>query len=121
MPIPDYQSIMLPLLRLAGDGQEHLFRDTVDALATQFKLTSDERQQSLPSKTQPVFDNRVGSIGSSRRSRRRQVSAPPGSDWSVSARGRVAAGSRYEAMRDAMTSREVARDRGLLRIDFGPE
>ena len=60
MPIPDYQSIMLPLLRLAGDGNEHLFRDTVETLATQFQLTAEERQQPLPSRTQPIFDNRVG-------------------------------------------------------------
>jgi restriction system protein len=60
MPIPDYQSIMLPLLRLASDGQEHLFRAAVEALAEQFKLTPDERQQELPSGTQPIFDNRVG-------------------------------------------------------------
>jgi restriction system protein len=51
---------MLPLLRLAGDGQEHLFRAAVETLAEQFKLTADERQEQLPSKTQPLFDNRVG-------------------------------------------------------------
>jgi hypothetical protein len=33
MAIPDYQSIMLPLLRLAGGGQEHFFRDAVEVLA----------------------------------------------------------------------------------------
>jgi restriction system protein len=51
---------MLPILRLAGDGQEHVFRAAIDSLAEQFKLTPDERQQKLPSRTQPVFDNRVG-------------------------------------------------------------
>jgi restriction system protein len=60
VPIPDYQSIMLPLLRLAGDGQEHLFRDAVDALAIEFGLTPSDRVELLPSKTQPVFNNRVG-------------------------------------------------------------
>jgi restriction system protein len=58
--IPDYQSVMLPLLQFAGDGQEHLFRDAVDTLANEFGLTKDERIELLPSKTQPVFDNRVG-------------------------------------------------------------
>ena len=33
MAIPDYQTIMLPLLKLAGDNQEHRFRDAVEALA----------------------------------------------------------------------------------------
>jgi len=29
MPIPDYQTLMLPLLKLAGDGAVHSKRDTV--------------------------------------------------------------------------------------------
>jgi len=33
MPIPDYESAMLPLLRLAADGLEHRFRDAVEQLA----------------------------------------------------------------------------------------
>ena len=60
MAIPDYQSIMFPLLRLAADGQEHAFRPSVEALAVEFQLTSEDRQTPLPSKTQPVFENRVG-------------------------------------------------------------
>ncbi len=43
MAIPDYQSIMLPLLRLASDKQEHMFWDTVDTLANEFNLTDEER------------------------------------------------------------------------------
>jgi restriction system protein len=58
--IPDYQTIMLPLLRLAGDGQEHKFRDTVETLAAKFGLTADERSELLPSGTAFLFDNRVG-------------------------------------------------------------
>ncbi|MBN1658567.1 MAG: restriction endonuclease [Anaerolineae bacterium] len=34
MPIPDFQSLMLPLLKLAGDRQEHSLRATIDALAS---------------------------------------------------------------------------------------
>lgn len=51
---------MLPLLRLAADGQEHWFRDSVAALADEFALTPEERAQPLPSRTQPIFINRVG-------------------------------------------------------------
>lgn len=58
--IPDYQSIMLPLLRIASDKQEHTFRDIVEELAGEFKLTIDERTELLPSGQQPIFDNRVG-------------------------------------------------------------
>jgi len=41
--IPDYQSVMLPLLEFAGDGQEHSHRETIDALADEFGLTSCSR------------------------------------------------------------------------------
>lgn len=60
MAIPDYQSCMLPLLKFYADGQEHSFRETVDALAKEFKLTDAERREMLPSGQQEVFDNRVG-------------------------------------------------------------
>jgi len=60
MTIPDYQSIMLPLLRLAADDQEHTVSEATDILAEQFKLTYEERKQLLPSGKQATFDNRVG-------------------------------------------------------------
>ncbi|MGA2192269.1 MAG: restriction endonuclease [Nitrospirota bacterium] len=60
MPIPDYQSLMLPLLKLAGDKKEHSFNDAVDTFATQFKLTEEERKTLLPSGRYPTFDSRVG-------------------------------------------------------------
>jgi restriction system protein len=60
MTIPDYQSIMLPLLRFAGDGREHSAREAIDALADEFHLTVDERKELLPSGQQATFDNRVG-------------------------------------------------------------
>lgn len=60
MPIPDYQTLMLPLLQLAGDSQEHRFRDAVEQLASEFSLTDEERGTMLPSGTAPLFDNRVG-------------------------------------------------------------
>lgn len=59
MSIPDYQSIMLPLLRLASDGVEHRLRDAIDELAKHFALTPEERAQMLPSGTAPVFNSRV--------------------------------------------------------------
>ncbi len=60
MAVPDYQSIMLPLLEFAGDIQEHSIRDAIEELAIRFKLTDEERRELLPSGTQFVFDNRVG-------------------------------------------------------------
>ncbi len=60
MPIPDYQSIMLPLLTLISDGKEWSFRNLVEELALKYKLSDQERKELLPSGQQPIFDNRVG-------------------------------------------------------------
>lgn len=60
MPIPDYQTVMLPLMRLAADGAEHQFREAVDRLASEFSLTDDERAELLPSGAAHVFGSRVG-------------------------------------------------------------
>lgn len=58
--IPDFQSIMLPLLRMLSDGKEYRYRDIVEQLADEFKITADERKELLASGSQPIFDNRVG-------------------------------------------------------------
>jgi len=60
MPVPDYQTIMLPLLGLAGDGKEHTLAEALDLLATTFGLSDRERSELLPSGSQAKFDNRVG-------------------------------------------------------------
>lgn len=59
MSIPDYQTLMLPVLQFAQDGAEHSTRDAVEALSAKFKLTDDEKSQLLPSGQQPKFANRV--------------------------------------------------------------
>jgi restriction system protein len=51
---------MLPLLRFAGDREEHQLKDAIAALAIEFSLTDEERDEFLPSGQQPVFTNRVG-------------------------------------------------------------
>jgi restriction system protein len=58
--IPDYQSIMLPLLNVLSDKQEHKYRDLIENLAIHFGLNEDERKELLPSGQQSLFDNRVG-------------------------------------------------------------
>jgi restriction system protein len=60
MPIPDYQSLMLPLLKLVRDRQEHAFGEIIEALAKEVRLTEAERKEILPSGIQAKFDNRVG-------------------------------------------------------------
>jgi restriction system protein len=59
MPIPDFQTLMLPVLQFAADGKEHSIRDAREALAQQFGLSETERKELLPSGQQSVFDNRV--------------------------------------------------------------
>jgi restriction system protein len=58
--IPDYQSLMLPLLQYAADGEEHSLRESIEALSDSFSLSETDRTQLLPSGRQPVMDNRVG-------------------------------------------------------------
>lgn len=60
MGIPDYQTLMRPLLEFLGDGQKHSTRECIDALADRFHLSKEERAEMLPSGQQRLFDNRVG-------------------------------------------------------------
>ena len=60
MAIPDYQTLMLPVLKVAGDGQEHRISNVVSQLSHDFGLTAEEQQQLLPSGKQTAFANRVG-------------------------------------------------------------
>ena len=60
MPIPDYQSLMLPLLKVAADGKVHTKRDATQELSQRFELTEEECKELLPSGNQAVFDNRFG-------------------------------------------------------------
>lgn len=60
MAVPDFQSIMLPAIKLTSDKAEHSLGETIDKLADEFKLTDDERRELLPSGRQARFDNRVG-------------------------------------------------------------
>ena len=58
MAIPDYQSLMLPVLIASSKGEVRI-GSVVDELGDQLGLTSDERSELLPSGKQTVFSNRV--------------------------------------------------------------
>ena len=60
MTIPDFQTIMLPLLKIAEDEKEHYIHDAVNELAKIFQLTEEDKTTLLPSGQQPMFYNRVG-------------------------------------------------------------
>ena len=59
MAIPDYQSMMRPLLEFAVDGKDHSVAEVRASLALTFHLTDAERNELLPSGRQAIFTNRV--------------------------------------------------------------
>jgi restriction system protein len=60
MPIPDYESLMLPLLDALSDGREHQLRELRETIAVRLALTDSDREEMLPSGKQAVYDNRLG-------------------------------------------------------------
>lgn len=60
MPIPDYQTVMLPLLQFFSDGKEYHISEASKAMADHFSLTPEERKQLIPSRKMPVIRNRTG-------------------------------------------------------------
>lgn len=59
MPIPDFQTLMLPLLRFCADGGEHGRHDALPFLAQEFALSESELAELLPSGKQAKFNNRI--------------------------------------------------------------
>jgi restriction system protein len=57
--IPDFQSLMRPILEYHARGEDRPRRALVEHLASRFELTGEERRELLPSGTQRRFDNRV--------------------------------------------------------------
>lgn len=58
MAIPDFQTLMLPVLHSAASSEVKI-SDVVDLLADEFRLTPEERSELLPSGKQTTFANRV--------------------------------------------------------------
>ncbi|CAI3962974.1 restriction endonuclease [Alteromonas macleodii] len=57
--IPTYQELMTPVLERAREG-EVKFRDAVDDISNELKLTDEELSELLPSGKQTVIANRIG-------------------------------------------------------------
>lgn len=60
MSIPDYQSILLPLLKMVSDKQPHSLRSLYEKLSDEFGLSHEERAELLPSGSQSIIENRIG-------------------------------------------------------------
>lgn len=60
MPIPDFQSVMRPVLVTVQNGAPLPLNELRERIADQFQLAEDERKERLPSGNQTVINNRVG-------------------------------------------------------------
>lgn len=59
MAIPDFQTLMLPLLELLKDGRPVKLSEMVEIMSDKYNLTEEERNEWLPSKVQKTMYNRV--------------------------------------------------------------
>lgn len=59
MAVPEFQSFMLPVLKLFLDGQEHSTKECIDEVINYFKLNDDEVKFLVPSGKQTLVSNRV--------------------------------------------------------------
>lgn len=59
MPIPDFQTLMRPILEMHADDGDHEFAKVVALMADRFELSADERAEMLPSGGQKLFNNRI--------------------------------------------------------------
>jgi restriction system protein len=60
MPIPDFQSVMLPVLQCLASGQVVDAKSIRKSIAEVFSLNDEEKQELLPSGKQTVINNRIG-------------------------------------------------------------
>jgi restriction system protein len=60
MPIPDFQSLMLPVLKVVADRKEHPVAEIRKQIAAELKLSDEELSERLASDTTTVFLNRIG-------------------------------------------------------------
>jgi restriction system protein len=58
--LPDYQSIMLPLLEFGRDENEHQIREAIEYISNYFELSKSQMEERLPSGYDRIIDNRVG-------------------------------------------------------------
>lgn len=59
MAVPDFQSLMLPMLEFAADGKEHSMQVIRDALSNKLNLSPEDLEERLPSGRQTTFANRL--------------------------------------------------------------
>jgi restriction system protein len=92
MPVPDFQTLMLPVLKLYADGKEHASSDSTEPLAKQFQLNPEELAERLPSGRQTRFRNRIAWAHSYLK-QGGLLESPRHGRYRITARGREAVGS----------------------------
>jgi restriction system protein len=60
MAVPDFQSLMQPLLSILDDGKEHTITSIREDLAAHFALSQGDIEERIPSGRVTTFQNRVG-------------------------------------------------------------
>jgi restriction system protein len=60
MPIPDYETLMLPILNFLDDGIERKTREIISHIIKTFEITNEESKVLIPSGRAKLIDNRVG-------------------------------------------------------------
>jgi restriction system protein len=58
MPVPDYESLMLPVLTAVQDGRPRPIKEVRDVVASSLGLTAEDRSLTIPSGSR-LFDSRV--------------------------------------------------------------
>ncbi len=86
MTIPDYQTLMLPILQLTGDQKIHSLKQTTEELAKNFGLSEAELAEMLPSARKTRFYDRVGWAGTYLR-KAGLLSAPQRGKFQITERG----------------------------------
>ena len=60
MAIPKFNDLFNDILELLSDKQEYKTRDVKEIISNRLDLTDEERQELIPSGTEPIIKNRVG-------------------------------------------------------------
>lgn len=64
MAVPDFQTMMLPVLRVLGDGKSHAIREVSETTAKVMEVSEQDRQEQLPSGNATKWGNRIAWIAS---------------------------------------------------------
>ena len=59
MAVPDFQTVMLPLLVFMEDSAEHGIAEVIEVLGDRLGLSPEDKKELLPSESDVKFDNRV--------------------------------------------------------------